>query len=222
MEYLVRKPVIQKSSNPTIHAGLSKDLFSGRDGVADAGVDGGGLVDGAGESLEEGSGHVVAGASVEHLGVEVGGGVDGEGAQEFLDELEGESVDGLDVGGGAVFEERAAAEVDDGAAEGFIHGDVSAAVADEAAFFSEGLGEALSEDDAGIFDGVMEIDVDIALGGDLEIEEAVTGEEGEHVVEEGDAGGDFRLTGAVDGEIDGDISFGGLAGDGGLARVGHF
>ena len=66
----------------------------------------------------------------------------------------------------------------------------------------------------------VEVDFDVALRVDGEVEEAVFREEREHVVEEGDAGGDLRLTGPVDREVDGDVGFGGLAGDSGGAHGG--
>ena len=48
----------------------------------------------------------------------------------------------------------------------------------------------LAEGDADVFDRVMLIDVQIALGLDRQIERRVLGQQREHVVEEADAGGD--------------------------------
>ena len=96
-----------------------------------------GSIDGAGEALEEGLGHVVTVAAVEDFRVEVDRGLVGEGAEELLDELEGEAVDGIDADGRVELEVGAAAEVDDDAGERLVHGKVGGAVADEAAFFED-------------------------------------------------------------------------------------
>ena len=48
--------------------------------------------------------------------------------------------------------------------------------------------ERLSQHDADIFDGVMLIDIEVALGFELQIEAAVMGEEFQHVIEETDSG----------------------------------
>ncbi len=51
------------------------------------------------------------------------------------------------------------------------------AVTDDALFITPGFGERLSESDADILDGVVLIDLEIAVGLDVEVDEAVTGEE---------------------------------------------
>lgn len=84
-------------------------------------------------------------------------------------------------------------------------------------FIAPGFGERLSESDADILDGVVLIDLEIAVGLDVEVDEAVTGKEGEHVVEEADACVDLRGPGAVQIEAEFDRGFGGLAADGGGA-----
>ncbi len=44
--------------------------------------------------------------------------------------------------------------------------------------------------------------MEVALGGDLQVDQRVVGERGEQVVEEADAGGDRRRAGSV--QVDGD------------------
>ena len=83
----------------------------------------------------------------------------------------------------------AAAEIDRSEAEGLIHGHEKVAGAQDAALVAEGLVEGVAERNADIFDGVVLIDVEVALAQKIEIEGSVTGEELEHVVEEADAGG---------------------------------
>ncbi len=55
----------------------------------------------------------------------------------------------------------------------------------------------LAEHDADILGGVVEIDMQVALGLHRQVEQPVPGESGQHVVEEADAGGDVGLAGAV-------------------------
>src|SRR5690606_37249936 len=107
-------------------------------------VDAGGLVGTTGETLENRLRHVVRIPTVEDLDVEVDEGVEGEGAQELLDEGEIELV--ADVGHALrrpVVEEGAPTEVEGDADEGFVHGEVTRGVAVEAPLFPEGAAEGL-------------------------------------------------------------------------------
>ncbi len=63
------------------------------------------------------------------------------------------------------------------------------------------LGHGLAEHDAGIFGGVVLIDMQIALGLEGNVDQGVAGELLDHMVEEADAGRDLVGAGAV--EIDG-------------------
>ena len=60
----------------------------------------------------------------------------------------------------------AAGEVDGGDGEGLVHGHDEVAGAEDAALVAEGLhSEGLAESDAGVFDGVVLVDVEVALNG---------------------------------------------------------
>src|SRR5471032_2053747 len=97
--------------------------------------------------------------------MEIHAAVDAEGAEEFLDELKGEiPADGFHGDGRIVGEVGAAAEIYDGTDERLVHGDVSGSVTADAGFVAEGFGDGLAKRDADVFDGVVEIDFDIALG----------------------------------------------------------
>ena len=85
-------------------------------------------------------------------------------------------------------ERRPAGEVDGDLGQALVHRDDGPAVAVDAALVAEGLLEGLAEDDADVFDGVVGVDLQIALGLDLQIDQAVAAEQVEHVVEEPDAG----------------------------------
>ena len=199
-----------RAGNKQTGSGCDSERAFGAGDALDAGVELAGLVHGAGEAFENGLGHVVGVAAVEDFGVEIAAGVDGEGAQEFLDELEGEQTYGRDVRRGAVLEVRAAGEIDDDAGQSFIHGEVSVAVAADAALIAESPGKGLAEDDPGILDGVVEVDLNVAVGIHLQIDQPMAGEEDEHVVEERDLRADAALAGAIDGEIEPDFGFAGI------------
>ena len=83
---------------------------------------------------------------------------------------------------------------------------------------AESAADRLTEREPGILHRMMKIDVEVALGGDVEVDQAVTGELIEHMVEKSDAGRDTGGPGPV--EIDGDLELGlfGLARDGGAAH----
>ena len=83
---------------------------------------------------------------------------------------------------------RAAGEVDRDLREALVHRHDRPAVAVDAALVAERLFERLAEDDADVFDGVVRVDLQIALGVDVQIDQAVAREQVEHVIEEPDAG----------------------------------
>ncbi len=68
---------------------------------------------------------------------------------------------------------------------------------------------------------MVEIDFDVALRPQLQVEERVLGEEGQHVVEERDAGGDLRPAAAVDVEPEVDVGFARDPVDPGAACLAH-
>ena len=66
------------------------------------------------------------------------------------------------------------------------------------------------EDDRGVLDGVVRVDVGVALGLHGEVDQRVPGERVEHVVVEPDAGGDVGAAGAVEVDLDEDLGLLGL------------
>ena len=84
-------------------------------------------------------------------------------------------------------EARPAGEVDGDHAEGLVHGQHGVAEPAHALERGQGLPEGLPQGDARVLDGVVGIDLHVALRLYGEVEEAVAREELEHVVEEGDA-----------------------------------
>src|SRR6185295_14547076 len=87
------------------------------------------------------------------------------------------------------------------------------AVAAQPLFVAHRLRHGLAQRDADVFDRVVAVDVQVALGDDLEVDQPVAGDLVEHVVEEADAGGQLGHARAVEVEGDADLRLGGVAGD---------
>ena len=118
---------------------------------------------GAREGFEDGFDLVVVRAAVHGLDVDVGA----RAASEALEEVGHEF--GLQVADKARAhfcvdgEGGAAAEVDGGDGERFVHGHEEVAGAQNAALIAERAVEGLAERDADVFDGVVLIDIEIAV-----------------------------------------------------------
>jgi hypothetical protein len=172
---------------------------------------------GAGESFEERLNFVVIGAAVERADVNIAARAASEAFEEIVDEFglqvanEARANFGVDDGGSA------AAEVDGGEAESFVHGHDEISGAENATFRAERLLEGLAERDADILDGVVLIDIEVALGVKSEVEAAVVGEEFEHVIEKANAGRDGITAAAINGEREINLRLFGVAMDGGFS-----
>ncbi len=114
-------------------------------------------------------------------------------------------------------QEGAARHVDRDPRQRFVHGQLHVAIADDAGLVPQRLGDGLTKHDAGIFGGVVEIDVKIALRPQHDVDQTMAGQLLQHMVKKTDAGLNVIGAGAV--EIDGrrDLGFLGLAGDRRLA-----
>ena len=136
-----------------------------------------------------------------------------DAVEEFFKQV---NVKTSDEGAGevdVVDESWSAGEVDDNAAQGFVERNVGMTVTADAGFAAQGLFQGLTEYDADVFYGVVVVDVQIAFAGDVEVDHAVTGDLGKHMLKEGDAGVEAVLSGAVEVEAEGDLGFAGVAGD---------
>ena len=155
------------------------------------------------------------GAAVENAEMDVGARGLRKSLEEILDEL------GLEIADQARGEfrfddtESAAAKIDSGRGESFVHGHEEIAGPEDAFAIPEGGIDGLTESNADVFDGVMLIDVEIAGCFEAQIEPAVAGDKVEHMVEKGDAGGDFGFAAAVEIQAEGDFGFFGDTRDGG-------
>ena len=91
------------------------------------------------------------------------------------------------------------------------------AVAANAFFVAHGFVHRLAEGDAHVFHRVVAVDVQVADGFDVQIDQAVAGDLVQHVVKKADAGAQIRHASAVQVDAGGDLGFGGVAGDFGNA-----
>ena len=152
--------------------------------------------------------------------VQIHQGVGGEGLPEIFDEFAVELADLCGGNGDLKHEEVAAAQVEGRGDQRFFHRQREVAVAADAGFVAEGLLERLAQGNADVFDRVMLIDVQIALGLHVQIDGRMLGQKREHVIEKADAGGDVAVARAVEVELDVDLRFSGFAIDGGGAGHG--
>ena len=81
----------------------------------------------------------------------------------------------------------------------------------DALLVAEGLPERLPERDGGVLDGVVPLDLDVALGAHGQVEAGVAAQCRQHVVVERHTGVDVDLPGAVEVEFDDDVGFLGAA-----------
>src|SRR5258706_10837182 len=127
-----------------------------------------------------------------------------EALEEFMHQVGVELADQrareLDVVGQA----RPAREIDDHARQRLVERHVGMAEAPDAGFVADRLGEGLAERDADVLDGVVRVDVQVALGVHLQVEHAVARHLLEHVLEKRDAGGELghALAVQVEPEVD--------------------
>src|SRR5262245_14789489 len=95
---------------------------------------------------------------------------------------------------------RASTQIDGGDGERLVHWHHEVAGAIDALPVAERFQQRVAERDADIFNGVVLIDVEIALRLQREIEAAVPREQLQHVIEEADAGADGVASLAVNGQ----------------------
>ncbi len=137
--------------------------------------------------LEAGLGDVVRVAPLEHVDVQRHPSAIGECLEEVAHQRHGEvgrhPAPLHRVGHGQV-EEAAARDVDHRARQRLVERRVRRAVARDAAAVADRGAQAFAEHDADVLDGVMDVDVGVALGFDREAEPAVPRESVEHVAEE--------------------------------------
>lgn len=163
-----------------------------------AGVDLDGVSQGSGGGFEDRFRDVVTVVAVVQDDVQVHQGVRRDRLPEDFHELRVELPDFLRREFEVVDEPVTAAQIEGGCDECVFHRQRHRTVADDSGFVPERLTNRLSQDDAGVFDGVMGIHIQIPVAMDRQIKQAMLGEQCQHVIEEPDAGLDLRLPGAVE------------------------
>ena len=137
--------------------------------------------------------------------VQVHAAVDGKGVEEFLEHFRFKGADAFDIQFHIIDQIRPAAEVDDDARQGFVHRAVEHAVAVDTLLVAQGLSQGVAEDDGQVFEGMVRIDVEVAVDVEGNVHAAVAGQEVHHVVEEADARRAAEGAGAVDVQRDGNL-----------------
>lgn len=107
-------------------------------------------------------------------------------------------------------ERHAATQVNSRGNQRFFHRQRDAAVTHDPLLVAERFGQGFAETNAGVLDGVMVIDVQVARRFDGQVDQRMLREQRQHVIEEADSGVDLRLAGAVEIERQVDGRFGGL------------
>ena len=193
-------------------------LVDGTPGHPRIGLDG--LAQRAGDRLVLGLGDVVRIAAVERAHVQRDARVHGERLEHVP--VDDGVVRRLAAGNrevqhvirlAGVHAVRPAGHVDGGVRQRLVHRDERVAEPADALLVAERLAERLAQHDRGVLDGVVSLDLDVALGVHRQVEARVAAERGQHVVVERDAGADVGLSGAVEVEFDDDVGFLGLAFD---------
>src|SRR5512134_1936254 len=96
--------------------------------------------------------------------------------------------------------------------QGLVHRREAVTHADDALAVAEGLIEGLSQCQREIFDGMVSIYFEIALGLHAKVEQSMHGEMRQHMIEKTDARGDVVFARSIQIEFDSDLRFIGLTG----------
>ncbi len=155
------------------------------------------------QRLEARLGDVVRVLAIEQFEVQADAGVHREGLEEFLEQLGVDLPDLVAREAHLPDQVGPVAQVDRGARQRFVHRNIGVAEADDAGIAAHGFLERLAQHDADVFHRVVLVDVEVALGLDVNVHGGVLGEALEHVVEEPDARGNRRFSRAID--VHGDL-----------------
>ena len=127
--------------------------------------------------------------------------------EEFMDQIDVEAANPRTQEVDPVLDSRTPGKIDDNARQGFVQGYVGMAVAHDALLVTKRLLEGLAKRNADIFDGVVIVDVQIAVGADFKIEGAVARDLFEHMLEKRNTSGKAGFAGSIKIERDADLRF---------------
>ena len=131
-------------------------------------VSGAGYAEGAGEGFEDGFDLVVVGAAIHGLDVDVGARAAGKALEEVCHQFGLQIADEARAHFCVHSEVRPAAQVNGRDGEGLVHGHDEIAGAQDATLVAERAVKGLAERDADVFNGVVLIDIKIAVAGRAE------------------------------------------------------
>jgi hypothetical protein len=158
-------------------------------------------------SLKDGFQDVMRVSAVMSCDVKVHQRIRRYGLPEFLGQRGIEAAELFDRDFGFPDEERAAAEIEGYRYEGFIHRKGKVPVTADTGFVAKSFSDRLAKADTDVFNGVVRIHVQIALRFHIEIDEAVAGEQVEHVIEKADARVEIGRAGSIQVELQFDLRF---------------
>ena len=142
-------------------------------------------------------------------------GVIDETLKEFVEQID---IEIADLGARKIdveFEAGPARQINNDPRQGLVQWHISMAIAADGTFVTERFMHRHAERDADVFDRVVGVDDEIAIGLDIDIDEAVTHDLVEHVIEKRNAGRERSETAAIEIDADGDLRFFGVARDAG-------
>ncbi len=136
-----------------------------------------------------------------------------EALEKLMEQVD---IELADAGAGeidVIFQTGPAGEIYHHAGQRFIERHVGLAVTAQTLFVAERPGKGLTQGDADVLDAVMVVDMPVAAGNDLQIDETMTGYLVEHVVEKPDAGVELGDARTVKVKTNDDPGFEGVACD---------
>ena len=158
--------------------------------------------------------------TVQDADVQVAGGGVREPLPKLANEFQIERPDALDRIRRVVNEVGPPGKIDRRPRERFVHREEEEAVSADAFLVAERGFEGGAERDPDVFDGVMPVDFEVAVDAQLEIDERVRREKGQHMIEKADSGRNFRRAGSVEVDFQPNLRFLGVALD--RRRSRHF
>lgn len=178
-----------------------------------AGVDLGCRAKNAGNGLEACFGDMMVVGAVMVQDMQRDAGILGQRLKEFAHKL---GVECADLRRGEVdipHKEGTAGNIHGSLGHRLIHGKIERGVAGNAAPVTQRLRDGLADGDAGIFDRMVIIDMQVTLNLDIHVDQRMAAQLVQHMIEKSHPGGNCRLAGAVDIHAHRNRGFVGLADD---------
>lgn len=176
---------------------------------------------GPGGGLEAAFGDVVVVLAIDVLDMQAHAAIAREGMEELLEEFGIHLADLVTAEVHLPDKIGALAEVDGGAGQRLVHRDIGMAEARDAGKIAEGFCDGLADDDAGVLDRVVEVDMGITLAAYFQVDQRVARQAVQHVIEKADSRLNVGLAGAIEVNRNRDIGFLCAAGDVCGAGLGH-